>query len=162
MAQETPDKTAQQVSSAQDFKKKREERDKPQRLDLSSGLTVLLKRPNIKVLISSGYIPDQLASKIINMESKVGEEVEPKDVKDYLEFQKLVAKTALTSPEVVDEPKYAQNQIHIDDIDPDDLEEIFGFVMSGRRSETVDSFRDDAQGASAGPDLQEVSGDKAQ
>jgi hypothetical protein len=144
MNQENPE-VKSQASSAQQFKEFREKRLQPHTLTLPSGLVVSLKRPSIKILISSGVIPDAIAGKIMNMDKDTSGKtvIRPQQMHDIVEFQKIVATHALVSPKVVDQPDYDNNEISIDDIDADDQDAIMSFVVEGVEADkTAASFRD--------------------
>lgn len=155
MSKESPENT--QLSSAQQFKQRREAREQGDILTLSSGLSVLLKRPNITRMIAKGAIPPNLVQRFMDLESAgVSKTVKAEDIEAVLQLQRLIAPEALISPKVVDTPDYENNEINIEDLDDSDLEEIWTYVNGGL--EAVDSFRKErtANGVSR-PNSDEVS-----
>lgn len=148
------------VSTAADVKKQRGSRDTAKAIELPSGLVFEVKRPAIKILLAKGKVPDALASKIINMQGAGTGNVRPKDLPDMIEFQKVVAANAIVNPTVADNPDPAKGEISKEDIDPDDLDVIFGYVMTGEaRPDVVDSFRGNAGGLPTGSSVPPVSGE---
>lgn len=144
---ETPENIA--TSSAKEFKLKREAREKGELLTLSSGLVVLVKRPNITRMIAKGLVPNSILQKFMVLQDK--NTYDPKDIEAILVFQKEMAKQALVKPIIVDEPNYDNDEISVDDLEDTDLAEIWQYVNGG--IEEVDKFRRERQsGLSVGQD----------
>lgn len=147
MSMETPENIA--TSSAKEFKLKREAREKGELLTLSSGLVVLVKRPNITRMIAKGLVPNSILQKFMVLQDK--NTYDPKDIEAILVFQKEMAKQALVKPIIVDEPNYDNDEISVDDLEDTDLAEIWQYVNGG--IEEVDKFRRERQsGLSVGQD----------
>jgi hypothetical protein len=155
MSKETPENI--QISSAQQFKQRREARDQGDIFTLSSGLSVLLKRPNITRMIAKGLIPPNLVQRFMDLESAgISKTVKAEDIEAVLQLQRAIAPEALISPKVVDTPDYDNNEINIEDLDDSDLEEIWTYVNGGL--EAVESFRQERTANSLSrPDSDEVS-----
>lgn len=138
MSTEQPENKA--VSTALDFKKKREARDSGDILTLQSGLTVRLRRPEISKLIARGFIPAQLVQRFMNLKPETSKgNIKPEDIEALLELQTLTTKYALLEPKIVDEPNYENNEISIEDLDTEDIEEIWAYANGG--VEEVAKFR---------------------
>lgn len=153
---ENPENQTPQVSSAADFKKQREAREKGDILTLQSGLTVRLKRPDVTQIIAKGLIPANMVQRFMNLQGKDETAVKAEDIEAVMIFQRAVAKYALMQPTVVDEPDYDQDQISIDDLESGDLDEIWAYVNGGISA--VELFREKrTSGVSARPNSEAVS-----
>lgn len=155
---ESPENTQAQpqtVSSAQQFKQAREAREKGDVITLSSGLSVRLKRPDVTQMISRGLIPSNMVQGFMSLQGKDQSKITGEDVATILQFQREMAKHALTEPKVVDEPNYDNGEISIDDLSSDDLGEVWQYVNGGL--EAVEKFRKERNtGVLPGLDSQEI------
>lgn len=141
MSMETPENTSQQqVSSAQQFKQRRETRERTEVLVLTSGLSVSVKRPEVTKMISKGLIPSQLVQRFMALQGKSENAIKPEDVTAILEFQRIVALHAVVTPTVVEEnANYDNNEVNVDDFEESDLEDIWVYANGGL--EAVEKFR---------------------
>jgi hypothetical protein len=142
MSKESPETPITQISSAQEFKKRREAREAGDVLTLASGLSVRLKRPEVTKLIAQGLLPANMLQRFMAIQKDLqssSKEVKAEDLELILKFQRTVAKHALLEPTISDEPDYDKNEIALDDLDDADLEEIWTYANGGL--EAVDSFR---------------------
>ena len=138
MSTEIPENT--NISSAQQFKQRREQRDKGEVIELTSGLSVLLRRPDVTKLIAEDLIPADLVQVFLDMQSQTSTSMKPEQIVKLMGFQRVVATHALIQPKVVDEPDYDKGEIAITDIDQSDLDDIWQYVQGG--AEAVKSFRE--------------------
>lgn len=134
----TPENT--QISSAQQFKKRREAREQGDVLTLSSGLVVRLIRPEITKMIAKGLMPSSMVQTFMAFEGKTDKAVKAEDIEAILGFQRVVAVNAVVEPKVVEQDAdYDANEINVDDLEAEDLSEIWAFANGG--SEAVELFR---------------------
>lgn len=134
---ETPENTT--ISSALDFKKKREAREAGDILTLASGLTVRLKMPDVTKVIAGGYIPAKMVQRFMDMQGASNAKINAEDLEAILTLQKELAKLALISPKIAEVPDYEQNEISLDDLLSSDLEEIWAYANGGLHA--VEQFR---------------------
>lgn len=137
MSTESPENVA--VSSAQQFKQRRLEKERGELLTLSSGLVVRVRRPEVSRLISKGLIPANLVQVFLNVQGKQTDNMKPEDLEKLLQFQRVVAEYSFVEPVVTESPDYSAGQISIDDIDESDLEDVWAYVNGGLTA--VESFR---------------------
>jgi hypothetical protein len=142
MNEEKP-QTAVKVSSALDFKKKREQSDKTETIKLdASGLFVEVKRPRLKMLISTGMIPDSVASLMLNSDPTA---LKPKDLPKLIEMQRIVTMHTIVSPKVVEgAANYDAGEISIDDLEDGDVNTVWAWYNGG--NEGIESFRSQREG----------------
>lgn len=133
----TPEPT--QISSAQQFKQAREAREAGDILTLASGLSVRIRRPEVTKLIAKGLLPATLVQGFMSLQGKPQDKMKAEDLEMILSFQREVAKHALVSPTIADEPDYDKDEISIDDLVAEDLDEVWAYVNGGL--EGVELFR---------------------
>ena len=122
-----------QISSASDFKKKADERNKVEVLTLPSGLIVKLKRPAISKLLKEKLIPAELLNSVYSSAS-VGGETKP-DIAKSIEFMDKMITLSLLEPLVKEAPDYDAGEISIEDIAEDDKGAIFTFINEGGKGQ---------------------------
>lgn len=138
MSTEKPENIA--VSSAEQFKQRRLKKEQGELLELTSGLTIKVKRPEIAKLISSGIVPANLVQVFLNQKGKSTDNISAEDLSKLMQFQKIVAQNSVIEPKIVDEPDYNNGEIALEDIEDTDLEDIWQYVNGGL--EAVKSFRE--------------------
>lgn len=123
-------------------------------VELVTGNVFRLRRPNLGSLVSNGAVPSNLAQSAINVERDNGSE---KDLKNYLELQRLVTKLALVEPRISESehPNYDAGEIALSDLTDEEIQEIYMYVQGG--DDILRRFREERQRALAGFDMPQVS-----
>jgi len=135
------------VSGAQAFRKKKLEYDEGSIIELPSGLVVKVKRPSVPHMIKAGRLPASLASAQFRLQTQA--EASDKDIERIYQFQLKIVELALIEPTVKAEPNYDNNEISIDDIEPNDLDAVYAWVNGG--TQALEKFRDSGEGVSTPP-----------
>src|SRR4051794_1715090 len=118
----------QVLSGAAAFRERSKRQQEGEILELASGMVVKVRRPNESKLIQEGHIPARLAMSSINIQM---EKAGPEDVKNLATLQRLYARLTIIVPTVVDGEPEGDDQISIDDLNPDELSEIYLYATGG-------------------------------
>lgn len=124
--------TENTINSAIEFKQLREKRELGDIIKLPSGLSVRAKRPSITKAISSGLVPSGSITKMITLQKSGTQNMKPEDIKAVMDVQRAIAPLALVEPRIVEKPDYENKEIHIDDLDEEDLVAIWTYVNGGQ------------------------------
>jgi len=130
--------------------KRRNEQDKTGKPITIGDITFLVGRPSLASLTKQGIIPSELAAKATNIQQKAGKgrPLTTKEVEDLNQYQKVVLKSSLRSPQIVDEnPNYESNQIAYEDLTDSEATELMMYVQGG--DEALRMFRVERQRAFA-------------
>jgi len=130
-----------QVSSAAEFEKSRQARETGEVITLPSGLSVLVRKPSVRKMMTTGQIPSDVASAIQSADAqaaaaggKISTKLSTQELAKVVEFSTIVARTALVNPKVVADgatPDYANGEIAFDDLDDADVRAIVEYVQGG-------------------------------
>lgn len=119
----------QLATGASAFRDRSKKRTDGEYLELSSGVTIRIKRPSISGLIKSGQLPSELASAAVKIQS--GSPTTSNDMKLFVEYNERIARLSLIEPRVVDTPDYDNGEISFDDLEDTDQTEILLYVNGG-------------------------------
>lgn len=133
------------VTGAAAFRERSQKRTHGEVIQLSSGVSVRIKRPSISGLIKTGQLPSELASAAVKIQS--GAATTSNDMKMFVEYNERIAKLSLIEPRVVDNPNYDNNEISFDDLEDGDQTEILLYVNGGL--DALAKFREERSGATA-------------
>ena len=139
----TPKEQSKLVLSEPDVWKKRGQDRTGRYVELPTGPVVKVRKPKLLDMFASGQIPGELinlsrSSSEAEMEKKI--EGSPEARKKTMEMMNAVVKAAIVEPEIVDEPDYDKQQIHIDDLDMADKLFVYKIAMGG--TEELKKFRE--------------------
>jgi len=132
-----------QISSASDFKKKADERNKPRLLELPSGLVIKVKKPQLARLLKEKAIPAELLNAVYS-QAGIGEDKEIKpDFSKSIEFIDKMIIISVVEPTIKDEPDYNKGEISIEDLSEEDKNFIFSFIngVGGSGQSDLATFR---------------------
>jgi hypothetical protein len=125
-----PENVTPAASAAQQFAAKRKERETGHELTLPSGVVVLVSRPSIRKMLTSGEIPNDVASELQRAApSAVAGNTPNIDFTKSMKFSEILVTKALQSPKIVDAPNYDNDEISFDDIEDGDVNAIVEFVQ---------------------------------
>ena len=138
MSTENPENAKQlQVTNAADFRKRRDERNKVETIELPSGLVVELKRPSIDKLIRAGHIPADVAVSVQRLNGQDSKALKGEELKEYFEVIDLITEHSFVSPKIkkgeLSDAEYDEGFISIDDVEENDKVFIMTYVQSGNK-----------------------------
>jgi hypothetical protein len=132
------------VSSAKDFKKQAQNTITVQLP--ASQLIVELRSISFQSLLLGDKFPDYLTAAVVrvwngdNLANKRPDKEEREAIKQMFQLQQIVAREMFVSPRIVDDPgEDADDEIHIDWIEEEDLRFVFNLLYLPARD--LESFR---------------------
>ena len=149
-----PQTSAAGTNVASQFRDRAAREQKGETLELTSGITVTVRRPSITNMVRSGVIPGQLAGAALKYDKN--QPMSERDVQRLFEMKQIVVKHALVTPRVVEDPNYDNNEIAFTDLNEDEINDIYMYVQVGLVELT--KFRTQRSGDAAGSDSSEVPG----
>ncbi len=132
---------APQATSGSYFKN-RNEKDRSGTPVTIGDITFLVGRPSLASLTKQGIVPSELAAKATNVQQKMAKNrpVTGKELEDYSQYERLMVKASLRSPQIVDEnPNYEAGQILFEDLSDMESTELMMFIQGG--DEALRQFR---------------------
>ncbi len=145
------------LSGAAAFRDRARKYDEGELLELSTGMTVKVRRPNEAKLIQNGEVPTTLVMSAVNVQTqKAG----PNDLKNYAALQRLYTRLAVINPKVVEGEPTSDDEVSIDVFTPEELQEVYLYVTGGM--DGLIRFRTQRQRLLTGLDLSKIPGDETE
>jgi hypothetical protein len=143
----------QELTSAEKYRQmKRERMANAEICDFTSpsGIEWKLRRPDLQQFILSGVLPLSLASKIKKAadagksDADAFADLALEDQIRTLEFTQAIVRYCAVSPRIVMNPIDGQDEIGVDEVEPDDFQAISAWAMSGGAAAAgLDTFRNE-------------------
>ena len=138
--QAAPAPAEPQVSSVADFRKKSASRNEVKTLELPSGAVVKLRRPSVQSLIRDGHIPADVAASLQpSGDPTTSQQLNPAQMKKYLELLDLIVLNTVVEPKLVPAGQGDETSVGVDELEDADKGFIMAYVQTG--VDSLSSFR---------------------